>query len=156
MLNATCPGNVEVHADQGGPVFLNGKQASLKRFSDSYYEAKGAGITLTIMINPDGTPSLSYTGPQRANGVCSLVSASPSPAAAPAPAWPDTPANRQAAAACSQELARRVKVAPGSVEVTDVMSAEAGVGVTMKVPGVNTPWSCMYARGQVRGLTARE
>ncbi|WP_210333215.1 MULTISPECIES: hypothetical protein [unclassified Ensifer] len=31
FFNATCPGRIEVHADQGGPVFINGSQARLKR-----------------------------------------------------------------------------------------------------------------------------
>ena len=73
MLNYTCPGKLEVHADQGGPVFINGKQAKLKRFNDNYYEARGAGVTLSIGINPDGTPAMSYTGPGRANGICQMV-----------------------------------------------------------------------------------
>jgi len=70
LFNATCPGNIEVHADQGGPVYLNGKEAKLKKFNDNYYEAKGAGITLSISINPDGSPNLSYTGKHGVNGIC--------------------------------------------------------------------------------------
>ncbi len=31
LLNATCPGNIEVHADKGGPVYINGKEATLKK-----------------------------------------------------------------------------------------------------------------------------
>ncbi|KQV35554.1 MULTISPECIES: hypothetical protein [unclassified Rhizobium] len=72
LLNAVCPGNIEVHADQGGPVYLNGKEAKLKVFNENYYEAKGAGITVSLSINPDGTPSVSYTGKHGANGVCTL------------------------------------------------------------------------------------
>ena len=72
LFNATCPGNIEVHADQGGPVYLNGKEAKLKKFNDNYYEAKGAGITLSISINPDGSPNLSYTGKHGVNGICQL------------------------------------------------------------------------------------
>jgi len=30
FLNATCPGNIDVHADAGGPVYLNGKETKLK------------------------------------------------------------------------------------------------------------------------------
>lgn len=30
LINVTCPGNLEVHADQGGPVFINGKETKLK------------------------------------------------------------------------------------------------------------------------------
>ncbi|QNL88332.1 Uncharacterized protein PPKH_2918 [Pseudomonas putida] len=72
-MNATCPGNIEVHADEGGPVYINGKQAKLKKFSDTYFEAKGSGVTLSLMVNPDGTVSVSYTGKGRANGVCELT-----------------------------------------------------------------------------------
>ena len=72
FFNATCPGKIEVHADQGGPVFINGKAAKLKKSNDNYYEAKGAGITVSISINPDGSPDLSYTGKHGANGICQL------------------------------------------------------------------------------------
>jgi hypothetical protein len=71
QLNYTCPGNIKVHADKGGPVYINGKKASLKVFNSNYYEAKGSGVTISIMINADGTPSVSYTGPGRNNGICS-------------------------------------------------------------------------------------
>ena len=71
LLNYTCPGKIEVHADQGGPVFINGKQATLKTFNKNSYEAKGAGVTVSIMISPDGTPNVSYTGSGGKNGICS-------------------------------------------------------------------------------------
>lgn len=70
FFNAKCPGNIEVHADEGGPVYFNGKKAKLKKVNDNYFEAKGAGITLSISLNPDGSPSLTYTGKHGANGVC--------------------------------------------------------------------------------------
>ncbi|MDD2131541.1 hypothetical protein OGV25_13325 [Pseudomonas sp. P1B16] len=73
LVNATCPGNIEVHADEGGPVYINGKEAKLKKFSDTYFEAKGSGVTVSIMVNPDGSPGVSYTGKGRANGVCELT-----------------------------------------------------------------------------------
>jgi hypothetical protein len=71
QLNYTCPGKIEVHADQGGPIYINGKEAKLKVFNQNYYEAKGSGVTISLSINPDGTPSVSYTGPGRNNGICS-------------------------------------------------------------------------------------
>ena len=71
LLNYTCPGKIEVHADQGGPVYINGKEAKLKVFNQNYYEAKGSGVTISININPDGTAGVSYTGPGRNNGICS-------------------------------------------------------------------------------------
>ena len=71
QLNYTCPGKIKVHADEHGPVYINGKQAKLKVFNKNYYEAKGSGVTISININPDGTAGVSYTGPGRNNGICS-------------------------------------------------------------------------------------
>ena len=72
FFNATCPGKIEVHADQGGPVYINGKQGKLKVVNDSYYEAKGAGVTISVAVNPDGTVTVSYTGRKGANGICEV------------------------------------------------------------------------------------
>lgn len=78
LVNATCPGGLEVHADEGGPVYVSGREASLKRFSDSYFEARDAQTGTTISITAtDGGTQVSYTGKGGANGVCQ-VAASPS------------------------------------------------------------------------------
>lgn len=73
MVNATCPGNLEVHTDEGGPLFINGKEAKLKKINDNYFEAKGGGVTISLSISPDGTPSISYTGKGGANGICEIA-----------------------------------------------------------------------------------
>ncbi len=73
QLNASCPGNISVHADKGGPVYIDGKEARLKRFNDNYYEATGSGVTLSLSISPDGTPSVSYTKKGGVHGVCSKL-----------------------------------------------------------------------------------
>lgn len=72
MFNASCPGGIEVHADSGGPVYINGKEARLKKFNDNYFEAKGNAITLSLSINPDGSAAVSYTKKNRVNGVCEV------------------------------------------------------------------------------------
>ena len=72
LVNATCPGNIEVHADQGGPVYINGKEGKLKVFNENYYEAKGGGVTISLTISPDGSADVSYTGKGGANGVCTV------------------------------------------------------------------------------------
>jgi hypothetical protein len=72
LVNATCPGNIEVHADEGGPIYINGKEARLTVFNDTYYEAKGHGVTISLSINPDGSAAVSYTGHGGANGVCTV------------------------------------------------------------------------------------
>ena len=74
LLNATCPGGIEVHADQGGPIYINGKEATLKRFNDNAYEARGGGVTISLTIMPDGSPNVAYTGKGRAHGVCQITS----------------------------------------------------------------------------------
>lgn len=72
LVNATCPMGIEVHADEGGPIYINGKEGKLKRVNENYYEAKGAGVTISLSINPDGSPAVSYTGKNRANGICQV------------------------------------------------------------------------------------
>lgn len=73
LLNATCGDGVDVHADQGGPVYINGKVAKLKKSNDNYYEAHHGDVTISIAISDDGTPSLSATWKGGANGVCTLT-----------------------------------------------------------------------------------
>jgi len=74
LFNATCPGKLDVHGDEGGPVFVNGKEAALKKFNENYFEAKDkvSGTTISISRDPDGSLSVSYTGRGRANGICQL------------------------------------------------------------------------------------
>lgn len=71
-INATCPGRLDIHADQGGPVYINGKEAKLKTFSANAYEATAGKVKVSLSINPDGSADVSYTGPGRANGVCTV------------------------------------------------------------------------------------
>jgi hypothetical protein len=73
LLNAQCGNGVEVHADQGGPVFVNGNEASLKKFNDNYYEASYGDVTISLSINPDGSPNLTATWRGGGNGVCQLM-----------------------------------------------------------------------------------
>lgn len=84
MFNGTCPGGLEIHADEGGPVYVNGREARLKKFNDNAFEASdsGSGVTLSITRSPDGGVDMSYTGKQGANGVCTIGQA-PSSVAVP-------------------------------------------------------------------------
>ena len=41
LFNATCPGKIEVHADEGGPVYLNGKAAKIKKVTTITMKPKG-------------------------------------------------------------------------------------------------------------------
>lgn len=73
-LDANCAGKIEVRAAAGGPVFLNGNEATLRRVNDSLYEAVGSGVVISIAIKPDGPPSVMYGGAHGIKGVCKLNS----------------------------------------------------------------------------------
>ncbi|WP_425479372.1 DUF3011 domain-containing protein [Dyella japonica] len=75
LVNATCPGHIAVHADRGGPVYINGKEAKLKKFNENYFEARdeATGTVVSINNNPDGSVGVSYTGKNRANGICQVT-----------------------------------------------------------------------------------
>jgi hypothetical protein len=74
FLNATCPTGIDVHADQGGAVYINGEEATVQSFSDSYYEAKSGGTYVEIGVE-GGSVSVTYTAPGGANGVCQVTEA---------------------------------------------------------------------------------
>ena len=73
----------------------------------------------------------------------------------PAPAGSATAAGDQyhaARDACLAEVARQAGVAKEQLGVTEVLWAEAGVGVTIQVPGAQAPWSCLSdENGNVQG-----
>ncbi|UNK48546.1 hypothetical protein MNR01_12400 [Lysobacter sp. S4-A87] len=146
LINATCPGNLEVHVDQGGPVYVNGKEATLKVFNENAYEARDAATatTISITINPDGSPDVSYTGKNRAHGVCSLAGAdaagSDDARAAAATPRETYPASEQA---CLAAVAKKVGVASSKLSVIDALGGEAGISVSVTVPGADAPWACM-------------
>lgn len=73
FFNATCPTGIEVHADEGGPIYINGKEATLKVFNKNAYEARHGHVTLDLTINPDGSPMLMYTKDGGGNGVCTIA-----------------------------------------------------------------------------------
>jgi hypothetical protein len=142
QLNATCPGNLEVHVDQGGPVYINGKEATLKRSNDNYYEARDAklGVTISISNNPDGTSDVTYTGKNRANGVCKITGTSTaSNAAAPVAKRETHPASERA---CLAAVAKKTNVNRSRLSVIEALGGEAGILVKVKVPGADAPWAC--------------
>jgi hypothetical protein len=147
LLDVTCPGNLAVHADEGGPVFIDCKETRLKKVNDAYFEAEGAGVNLSIGIDPDGSATLSYTGTHGANGICS---AGDSGASGEHRGGGGT---SLAEKACLAAVAETVNLSRDSLSVSDVTTAEAGIGVMVRVPGATAPWSCLSdAKGQVQGV----
>jgi len=72
-VNATCPTAIEFHSDEGGPAYINGKEAKLKSVNATYFTASRDGIEIEVMINPDKTVMVSYTGKHGANGICQVA-----------------------------------------------------------------------------------
>lgn len=55
--------------------------------------------------------------------------------------------------ACLEAVARKTGVDRGKLKITDVSWAQAGVGITVKVPGAEAPWSCLAnQKGRVQGV----
>lgn len=71
LFNATCGGGIEVHADQGGPVYINGKEAKLTKVGDAY-QARLGDDSIDFFTNPDGSITASWTGKHGANGICTV------------------------------------------------------------------------------------
>jgi len=136
-----------VHIDDGGPVFVNGKEASLKRSNDNYYEARDAasGVTISISKNPDGSSDLSYTGKGRAHGICTITPAGGEGVkaeAAPAPT-PSGESHPAAERACVAAVAGKTNVPADKLKVIGSLGSEAGIQVRVSVPGADAPWDCM-------------
>lgn len=143
QLNYQCPGQIQMHSDEGGSVYINGQEAKLKKYSDDFYEAKGAGVTLSIS-KTGSQYDVSYSR-KKASGICQPVSGT---AAKSAPASKASPAEK----ACLKAVSDKTKVAQSQLKVTDVMDSQAGVGVTIQVPGADAPWSCLSDKnGRVQG-----
>lgn len=75
FFNAECPTDLSVHADQGGPVYINGKEAEVTISSPEYFEAALDGAVISVSTNPDQTLIVSYTATGGANGICRLEEA---------------------------------------------------------------------------------
>lgn len=71
-FDVDCPGKIAVHADQDGPVLINSKEADTKAIDDRRFEAKGSGVTISIVLADDDSVTVSSTG-KAPNGVCQSV-----------------------------------------------------------------------------------
>lgn len=70
-MNYTCPTGIELHVEEGGYAYLNGKKAKLKVIDDTAFTVSGNGVSVEVVGNPDGSRIVSYTGKHGANGMCS-------------------------------------------------------------------------------------
>jgi hypothetical protein len=71
-FDVDCPGNIVAHADPEGPVTINNKEAETKAIDDRHFEAKGSGVTLSIVLIEDSSVEVRSTG-KASNGLCQSV-----------------------------------------------------------------------------------
>lgn len=69
-LNFSCGSTGGVYSDGHGGVWLGGKPTTVKQHSANYWEAQQGKVVIGIARLEDGNPSVTFTGPGRANGTC--------------------------------------------------------------------------------------
>ena len=69
-FSATCPGRVDVQADNGGRIFINGQPARLKAFNNRAYEARLGPVVVSVAVGPGGRLDVSTRGP--GNRICQV------------------------------------------------------------------------------------
>lgn len=103
---------------------------------------------------PADAPAENATPPVAAEPAAKRPAPEPAPAAIPEPTTTavvgaDYPVARDA---CLAEVSRKTGVAQDKLVATEVLWAQAGVGVTVKVPDAEAPWSCLSdEQGKVQG-----
>ncbi len=70
MFNATCGESVDVHADEGGPIYIDGVPVTTKQIGDSSYEATHNGTTVSVEVFPDSSLEIRYSDPEGNHGLC--------------------------------------------------------------------------------------
>ncbi len=51
--------------------------STLHKFSEQYHEAKSEDVTISVSLTGSGSPTVSYTGKQGANGMCEETEEAP-------------------------------------------------------------------------------
>jgi hypothetical protein len=77
FFTATCPGGIAVHAEEGGPVTVDGTEADIVSETKYGVEARGGDVTVVMMIKPDGSLSVTMPQPDGGTGVCLIDASGP-------------------------------------------------------------------------------
>jgi hypothetical protein len=72
-LDAKCGDDITVHAEEGGPVLIDGKDSKIKTIDENHYEARDHKILITITIGADGSPALTYARKNGPSGGCEVT-----------------------------------------------------------------------------------
>ena len=116
QFRASCPTGILV-AGGGSSVFINGQQAHVKETGANAFTAKSGGIQIDFLFD-GGEPSLSYTAPGGANGMCTVTKFRPAAAkAAPSGHQSGGAATGKMAAVCKGFASEKYGVRPSYVQV---------------------------------------
>lgn len=126
-MNYSCPTGIELHVQEGGYAYLNGKAAKLKVINQNYFEVKGNGVSVEVATNPDGSRIVSYTGKHGANGMCSEADAS-KPAVTPAPKK-TTAMPKNMTSYCKGEAAGQFNTKPMYIETGKAFATSTGYAI---------------------------
>ncbi|KAF0864542.1 hypothetical protein [Pseudomonas sp. LD120] len=73
LFNVSCPGNLAVSSDQGGPVYINGEAVASSAVDDRHFQVKTAQINLFISLEDDDSVTVQYSDQHGASGVCEAI-----------------------------------------------------------------------------------
>lgn len=79
-FSASCSDGVYVDADRTGTVHINGEKATVKKLNDAAYEARHAGVIISIGLEAGAVASVTYTGKHGVNGLCAVTASQPAAA----------------------------------------------------------------------------
>ncbi|MEJ1934719.1 hypothetical protein WDZ92_31350 [Nostoc sp. NIES-2111] len=153
---AKCPTDITVETDRAGRAYINGQKATVRSMNANYSEIRAAGVTISVARTGD-TLDVTYTGPNRANGICQVVeqekveSAAPAQSAAPAAVADDVPARDKKA--CLRAVQKQTK--NRNVAVISADSSEANNTVTVGVGPDRAPWRCLVKSGRVADVMSQ-
>lgn len=142
--------SVTTHAN--GTVLIKGQRATVKKFNDNFYEARNAaeGLTVSLNRNPDDTWGATFSGRNRANGVCAPTTGDASNVQ---DAAPRAVSREMAERICVSAVGGTVNMGPDRLKVLDVKHRHGETKVKVKVPRAQGPWLCtLDAEGKVKNV----
>ena len=144
VFQGTCPMDIKLESDKHGNVLINGHKSSVKKFNDTYWEAKHKDVTISIA--KEGNDAIvSYTAKGGVNGICTVTAkhgASSGAASKGGVAIP--PRDEQA---CLQAVS--IETNNGEVAVLETWPSEANNQVIIGVGTQRAKWKCLVKDGKV-------
>lgn len=153
---AKCPTDIMVETDRSGRAYINAKKATVRSKNANYSEIVGGGVTVSV-ARDNGSLIVSYTGPGRANGMCTITEQKAVESAAPATKKPVTNVGADVPKRDQKACLRAAKKQTHNPKVTvlNAVSSEANNTVTVGVGADKAPWRCLVKNGKVADVMSQ-